>query len=255
MQDKNLLDLGLIAIRGIDAAKFLQGQLTCDVREITQEKSLLGAHCDPKGRVQFTFRIGKYQENYYLLLPHNMVSSALSLLQKYAVFSKVTLADESALWQHGNDPLAEQLKQSFTKTTQFDDTNNWLLHDIFAGIPTIIPETSGEFTPHDINLPQLGGVSFNKGCYTGQEIVARMQFLGKLKQRLYRIRLQAETLPAPNTKLFVAENSEQREIGSIVNTAFDSAQNCYLALAILREDSLKQQIHLQNLDDVIIVLH
>ena len=83
-----LNQLGLIQISGSDAAKFLQGQLTCDVNEVTAEHHRLGAHCDPKGRVQATFRLFSYEDNFYFLLPQSMIEHLLTCLQKYAVFLK-----------------------------------------------------------------------------------------------------------------------------------------------------------------------
>lgn len=78
----------------------------------------------------------------------------------------------------------------------------WELLDILAGIPVIYPETSDEFVPQMANMHLINGVSFKKGCYTGQEVVARMQYLGKLKRRLYRAHLDSEACPAPATPLY-----------------------------------------------------
>ncbi len=223
----DLTPLGLIAIKGNDAAKFLQGQLTCDVREVTDAQSRLGAHCDPKGRIQFTFRLFKFQDTYYFRLPVDVISHALILLQKYAVFFKVQLEDITQQWASfglsgancqtyledtfsiaptaidavvplqdlilirtsaslprfeiiGKPATIINLQQQFPVTTPHDDFNTWKLLDIQSGVASVNSPTIGEFTPHDLNYPALNGVSFNKGCYTGQEIVARMQYLGQL---------------------------------------------------------------------------
>ncbi len=80
----------------------------------------------------------------------------------------------------------------------------WRWLDIRAGIPEIGPATSEEFVPQMVNLDVLGGISFQKGCYTGQEIVARMHYLGRLKQRMYAATLDTRTPPAPGTPLHAA---------------------------------------------------
>ena len=85
--------------------------------------------------------------------------------------------------------LAEQLQQA--------DLNEWLLGQVRAGIGQVMPQTRELFIPQMLNLQAIGGVSFKKGCYTGQEIVARMQYLGKLKRRLYRLSLNAAEMPEP----------------------------------------------------------
>lgn len=293
MKNNLLIDLstlGLIAVSGNDAAKFLQGQLTCDVGEVTATQSRLGAHCDPKGRIQFTFRLLKHQDIYYLRLPQNLISHALSLLQKYVVFFKARLEDVSSLWHSfgcsGPDvqnyfkdlpsavdeimPLQDlmiimapgpvrrfeiigkpEALQNFQKRLQENaklvDFNTWKLLDIQAGIAHITSDTSGEFTPHDINYPALNAVSFNKGCYTGQEIVARMQYLGKLKQHLVRIQFKTTQPPFPGMKLFI-ENDQ--EVGRIIETALD--EDHYQALAVLQDRALEKAIHLAQ-DNVSIV--
>lgn len=93
---------------------------------------------------------------------------------------------------------------------------DWL--DIRAGIPFITPATREQFVPQMANLDAIGGVSFNKGCYPGQEIVARMHYLGRLKQRMYLASVAAEEAPQPGDKLYSAGTGEQ-SCGMIVNAA------------------------------------
>ena len=162
---------GLLSVAGVQAKKFLQGQLTCNLDEVTSSKASLSAHCNPQGRVISFFRIFLHNDQYYLQMPRELIPIAKQALQKYAVFFKVALMDVS-------DEL-----------TGMNIATRPPSMDISEGIPAIYPETSEKFLPHDLNLPQLGAVSFNKGCYTGQEIIARMQYRGKLKNHLYRARV------------------------------------------------------------------
>ncbi len=91
----------------------------------------------------------------------------------------------------------------------------WQCLDILAGLPQIVPATSEEFVPQMINYSLIGGVSFNKGCYTGQEIVARMQYLGTLKRRMYLAKIDTTSLPQPGNALYVS--NEPQSVGKIVN--------------------------------------
>src|SRR5580700_4254691 len=93
--NQDLTNFGLLKITGSDAAKFLQGQLTCDLEKITPGQFSLAAHCNPKGRVITLFYLCNYLANYYLFMQRNMVSVSMNALKKYAVFFKVTLADAS----------------------------------------------------------------------------------------------------------------------------------------------------------------
>lgn len=179
----NQSKLKIIVVSGPDAEKFLQGQLTCDVRQVTAEPSL-AAHCNAKGRVMSLFRIQRKDDTFQLLVPEDMVESTYTQLKKYAVFSKVKL-----------DILNDEIVDPA-----------WHLRDIKAGIPRLYPQTIGEFLPHDINLVKLGAVSFAKGCYTGQEIIARMQNRGKLKKYLALVEFDSKITLIPGQKL---TNQEQ----------------------------------------------
>jgi folate-binding protein YgfZ len=249
----DLSDLGLLRVSGEGAARFLQGQLTCHLDEITPLQSRLGAHCTPQGRIISLFRIFFSQNHYYLQMPTD-------ILQKYAVFFKVELADASRTMQslsfYGPNTTAELAKHLGTLPEQIDEVketngllliklpgifphyeiigepgalavlreklsptllagfDNWKQINIAASIPAIYAQTTGKFLPHELNLPLLNGVSFNKGCYTGQEIIARMQYRGQLKNHLYRARVQASTLPQPGDDIY---NHQGKPCGSIVD--------------------------------------
>src|SRR3990167_313760 len=139
------MQFGLLKVSGEHTKKFLQGQLTCDVNQVAENQTKLGAHCNQQGRVLFNFLISYQTPNYFLRLPADMLAIAKTRLQKFAIFSQVSV-----------DILPE-----------LDDTT-LLENSIDHGLVTIHPATSGLFTPHELNYPKLAAVSFNKGCYTGQ---------------------------------------------------------------------------------------
>ena len=108
----------------------------------------------------------------------------------------------------------------------------WGLLDIMAGIPTIHPQTSDAFVPQMVNLQLLGGVSFKKGCYPGQEVVARMQYLGTLKRRMYLARVSGEAQPHPGDDLFSPEGGEQ-SAGKVVD-AQPHPDGGFMLLAVIQ---------------------
>ena len=95
----------------------------------------------------------------------------------------------------------------------------WRLLEIMAGIPLVVKATEGLFVPQMINLDLIDGVSFTKGCYPGQEIVARTRYLGKLKRRMYRLHFDTDQLPAPGTPLYSPADETRQPIGHIVSAA------------------------------------
>lgn len=141
---------------------------------------------------------------------------------------------------------------AFIKTTCSPQAiNDWHLFDIVAGIPTIYPETSTEFTPHQLNYPALGGVSFNKGCYIGQEIIARTHYLGKPKSRLYRVSFQANEQALPGTSLL--EKGGRSIKGTVIMSAKDGL-NHYQALVCLQNQAISHTIYLENAENSLVNL-
>lgn len=130
----------------------------------------------------------------------------------------------------------------------------WAWLDIMAGIPSVHPETSEAFVPQMANLEIVGGVNFKKGCYPGQEIVARMQYLGKLKQRMYRGHIRYETSPRPGDAIFAPDLPGQ-SAGTVVS-AQASPDNGFDLLAVIQISSAEAgELHLGNESGPRISLH
>jgi len=124
----------------------------------------------------------------------------------------------------------------------------WETLDILAGIPTITTKTAEAFVPHMTNMHVINGVNFQKGCYTGQEVVARMQYLGKLKRRMFRIQVETSDPVTPGDKLYRKESKSGQGTGQIVNAQID-ADGGYIALAVIDiadAESGELQLHDEN---------
>lgn len=188
----------LLTISGSDSATFLQGQLTCDVLKLNEGDITLGAACNRQGRVVANFWLQKVDETFELKLPSETIDLLEKHLKKYAIFSKV------------------QFEKKY-----LDEEINYL-DLIERGNALILPKTSEQFTPQMINLEKLGGVSFKKGCYLGQEVVARTEHLGKLKRHLQKLILDDEKNPG-----------DEIEDGVIVNVAKDGDK--WHTLAVIRD--------------------
>ena len=117
---------------------------------------------------------------------------------------------------------------------------------IRAGIPTILPGTQEAFVPQMVNYELIDGVNFKKGCYPGQEIVARTQYLGKLKRRMYLGNLPIDSAPLPGDELFSVEMSDQA-VGMIVNAA-PAPTGGFDVLAVIQIASVENAIHFKSLD-------
>lgn len=235
----NLTDHSIVAVTGVDSARFLQGQLTCDIETLQPGQGQLAAHLNPQGRIISLFFLLRNTDSFYFILPKDILDTALGALKKYAVFYKVKLTTETDKAHIGISELTTQkegykipslnLHLSVNETNAPSSLKAWQPFFIEAGIATIYAKTSGLFLPHDLNLPALGAISFTKGCYTGQEIVARMQYKGKMKKALHAYTFQHTQLPELGQSVF---DDKGREAGVIVH-AYQSQENKIIALLLL----------------------
>lgn len=206
---------GLIELRGEDSLKFLQGQVSCDLHQLSDDNFIRGCHCTPKGRVIFLFSAGLKDSDCIVLETHpSIVDTAIASLKKYAVFSKTKITDIS--------------DQKLSIEPELSD-----LDRLRAGIADITSGTTDQFIPQMLNLDLLNFISFKKGCYTGQEVVARAHYLGSVKRRMYLLNLSTYCVPEIGQALF---NIEGKQLGTIVN-AQANKQGQVEALAVLATSS------------------
>jgi folate-binding protein YgfZ len=158
--------VGRILVAGADAESFLQGQLTQDVRK-AGDPPVIGGYCSAKGRLLAVMELQRVADGIVLAIHRSVLDATLKRLRLFVLRSKVTFAEI--------DPLVAP-----------EQDENWRRERIARGVPTIFPATSDHFVPQMCNLDALGGVSFDKGCYTGQEVVARLHYLGQPKRRMFR---------------------------------------------------------------------
>ncbi len=262
---------GVLRISGSDALKFLQGQSTCDVGQITREQSGLGAFCTPEGRVIANFRILQEGDDYLLMLATDLLESVVQRLRMFVLRSDVqvtaeelalfgiTVADGQLPGEFGQLPITPnaaiqlkgvtwirmpppgirwlisgpleaaqrcwlQLIEEHQSTCQHAEF--WRLQEIRSGIPWVSKALSEDFLPQMLNLDVLGAISFDKGCYTGQEIIARTHYRGQIKRRTYRGKVASRTQVEPGLKLLCREEI----VGQIVNAAAASDGQEFLAV-------------------------
>jgi len=260
-----LTDRGIVEIAGPDCNKLLQGQLTCDIVKLESGNTVAGAMCDVKGRMISNFSAYRVSEEKVLLVMHQgLVANTTDTLKKYAVFYKTEVANLSdqylaiGLYRVEAPPAAQNyplldlsdkrqlllcpaaeastLWRELSSSCTTAGTGFWEYLMIGEGLGEVRPETAEEFIPQMLNLQHTGAINFRKGCYTGQEIVARMQYLGKLKRRMYAIRVQAPEAIEPGQ---VVDTADKKNVGTVVMSQF-SATGQLNALAVLTGDAAAQ---------------
>lgn len=178
------LPYAVYAVRGDDAASFLQGQLTCDVCALVTGAWQLAGYCLPNGKVLAVFSIQKESDGFLLALPADLAEAVIRRLQMFVLRSKVTIVRCDA----GLYALAEGggavLHMGARVPDEALDADGYFAARIRAGLAEIFTATSGVFLPQMLALPEVGAVSFSKGCYVGQEAVARLHYKGSNRRVL-----------------------------------------------------------------------
>lgn len=206
-------------LTGADCDKFLQGQISANIAHVGGE-FLPTAICNLKGRVQFGLWIHRIDDGFGVVLSDDLVDNFKAHIKKYGTFSKITLSEPTAIYPAVIDNLPSF---DFVDNHQADD---WQKLSIAQGNYWLTQATSEAFQPQELRLHQRGGVAYDKGCYLGQEVVARLYFKARPKAWLHHI---------------CYEHALPEDIGLINSAVIDGV---YHALVVARPDTLTAHPHI-----------
>ncbi|MCC5856408.1 MAG: hypothetical protein JJU10_12125 [Idiomarina sp.] len=281
-------DYGVILAHGPDAQKFLQGQISCDVTALDGSFWRAGGHADAKGKLWNTFRITGANERFWIFLPRNNLTASLEQFKKYSLFSKVEFTDVSseqplfAVWGHdalehvreftgvqipshldGDSSFAHAdeaqqvivlsptliLCRTAKSHAQLADPRYWRAAMLELGWVDISPATAGQYIPQMVNLVENGGIDFKKGCYIGQETIARMHYKGQNKRHVLCFSGTAEQLPSPGDTLELKIDQSWRRAGAVLQSVrYDDQVVALLAVVATNLDT-QAQFRIQGQDD------
>ena len=269
----------LLSITGDDAEAFLHGQLTNDVQALAVNRAQWNGWCSPKGRLLATFLLARRPEGFLLLLPAELAAPIAKRLAMFVLRSKVAIKDVTAshaLWGvagagalrklEAADPMSVterggRLVVALDATRAVvvapagatleglaqGSTEDWDLELIHAGIPVVTAATQDAFVPQMANFELVGGVSFKKGCYPGQEIVARTQYRGGLKRRMALAHVTGSERPRAGQAVYSPDFGDQAA-GTVVNAAPSRDGDGYDLLVVAQLESLAHRnLHLDSL--------
>ncbi len=170
------------SLNGPDVEKFLQGQVTLDVPKLPLNEQRATAICDLKGRVMFELWLTRRSaEHCEIVIPASVEDALRAHIRKYGAFSKMTTTESLPLFPHVIHGMA------CLSPEDINDGQAWAAAMIAAGRTWISAVTQGMFQPQELRLHQRHGVDYDKGCYLGQEVIARLWFRASPKQWLHRI--------------------------------------------------------------------
>ena len=292
------LPLGVIQAEGVDAASFLQGQLTHDVLLLPVGQARLAGYCSAKGRLMASFWVLKLSPEKFILVCHaSLIAGILKRLSMFVMRAKVKLVDASdayrltgllgdgllkafpalanqapwkvlplsetdgyliqlypAITNQGAVPRALMIaKNSENMPVELAQANlealsqeTWQLSEVLSGISMVQDLISEAFVPQMLNYESVDGVSFKKGCYPGQEVVARSQFRGTLKRRAYVVSSQA---PLSVGQEIFSSDEETQACGMVANAASFSSDASsppasYWGIVSMQTSAAAQSLHI-----------
>lgn len=261
-------DLAVLQVSGEDRKEFLQGQLTCNLDTLDIGAVTLGAQCNPQGKVISTFYLLADHDAYFIITNKDILPQQHGALNKYAAFSKVELELADHIQIYG---VAGQGTDAWVQAQQSLDTpyfavslesNRWLWisivpvtdhaefvegaqkdwwgFEILSGYPHLKPALVEQFIPQMLNLQALDAVSFDKGCYTGQETVARAKYRGANNRALFILEGYATVTLLEGIVLEKSLDDNWRRSGTVLNIWQNEDQ--VLISAILPTDTAMQDV-------------
>lgn len=277
-----LMSLSTITVSGADARTFLQGQLSNDLRKLRHEHALLATCNSSQGRVQAVLTLIQRGEAVVMVVASAMVGRVIARLQRYVLRSKAILTESHDLlaaslsaaeargaatdnlptvpgdcitqgtttvmrwWSADERYLVVAPREELPASGEPLADLRWRRADIFAGMPQIYPETHELFVAQMLNVDLLGGISFDKGCYTGQEIVARTQYRGTIKRRMLRFTADC-AVPPPGTRVLHAG----AHCGEVVDACIGEVRALHACelLAVVSLDRAAESLELDGIRD------
>jgi len=242
----DLSNLSMAAVSGDDASSFLQGQLSNDITFLNEESShQLSAYCNPKGRMLALFNVLKYDGSFLLVAPSEVMDKVLPRLNMFVMRSAVEIKpleglnlqgllapgftnDEATTMvsagthfaRHQNDPERYFLLTREKINEPLKSYYEWNRLDIEQNLPQIFIESYEALIPQSANLDIVGGVNFKKGCFPGQEIIARVKYRGKPKSRMIGVKLSGKQPVKVAASIYI--DQRDRSAGEVINVASET---------------------------------
>ena len=264
--------LSVIRFSGVDAGRFLHSQLSADVQGLASGDSSFACYCEPKGRVLSLMLVYRDDDDYFVIMSTSLTSAVIDRLKIYVMRSRVNieiLSDYSVSGIQAHDEQASVVNSNriielpgsrqclvvtpsdISAETDAHKQADWKISELQKGISWLGPETSGQFLPQMLGYEELGAVNYRKGCYPGQEIVARTHYLGTVKRHP---RLLVCKLPiGPNHMDKVELVSDDQPFDAVVADFERNADGmiCLLLVTRMAPDRVVQQInYLENSSEI-----
>lgn len=259
--------LSAIRFNGADAGDFLHNQLSADVLALANGESTFACYCEPRGRVLALMLVSRDGDDIYVVMSAPLAASVATRLRMYVMRAKVDIevldncivsgVHAGELPPRSPSDVAvvavpdstDHLVITTGETTLTADSapmKAWKVAELQRGITWLCPETSGQFLPQMLGYDSLGAVNFHKGCYPGQEIVARTHYLGKVKRHPRLLCTTALICPSPLDKIQITSN--ERSYDAVITDCghAEGGGGCLYVVTRMDPDLVADQIEYQG---------
>jgi folate-binding protein YgfZ len=259
--------LSTIRLSGQDAGEFLHNQVSADVLGLADGESTFACYCEPKGRVLALMLICRVDDTLCAVMASSLVQSVVPRLKMYVMRSQVNietldnyvvsgvpagLAEEMSADAIAEIPspdgelLFVVVSQDKASTADPAAQHAWKSTELKRGICWLNPEASGQFLPQMLGFDELGAVNFRKGCYPGQEIVARTRYLGKVKRHPRILELKMDTCPATMEKLELTADGKTDDAVIVDCVKIKPTETLLFIVSRLGPDLITEQVGFQG---------
>lgn len=246
--------LSAIRFSGADAGDFLHNQISADVLILENNESVFACYCEPKGRVLALMLVSRLDEDYIVIMSSALAETVVGRLRIYVMRSKVNIEVLDGYTVAGirSDEKSEAPPDSMPAiavpdsdryllvtsgqpgTAERGAPDVWKTSELQQGITWLCPQTSGQFLPQWLGFDKIGAVNYRKGCYPGQEIVARTHYLGKVKRHPRLLHTNAVVCPDPLDKIQII--SDERPYDAVITDCAHGENDRNYLLVITRMD-------------------
>ena len=265
----DLTHLTAISFSDADAGSFLHSQLSADVLSLDNGGSTFACYCEPRGRVLALMLVQKVDDAYMVIMSRNLATPVVERLKIYRMRSQVKIEnleshailgflERDALERELNDVTTVKIpnhEETIIVTPQeniiapeIDSQKDWKFSELSRGITWLNQETSGEFLPQMLGFEELGAVNYKKGCYPGQEIVARTHYLGKVKRHPRILRCKLEHCPKSMDKIRISDGEQAYD--AVVADCETGTDGFMCLLVITRMEPGLEALKIEYLDEV-----
>ena len=259
-----LKNRALLKISGKDAEEYLQSQLSNDIKKLNHNSIQINAYCQHQGKIIALFWVMRFGDDFLLSFPQDLLEVVISRLQMFVIMSDVIIDDISEDYSqiglvNERQPNAYSINNSLSilidkvagkANFKTEEITEWTSASIKSFLPEVFLATSEKFVPQMLNLDiNEIGVSFSKGCYPGQEVVARLHYLGSAKRRLFSFTSDKEmqvgdSLYCASSKTALARGNRYKGSGIVVSKV--KYNSLFYCLGTLDVDLIDEEITLNN---------